>query len=504
MADDPVQMVPLTEVQALIAAAVLPVQTALDEAKRTIRTLLRQIYGTRSERAEIVLDAEGQQFINPAWHVGTPAPSPVSENPAEAEAPVRAKRQVHGVAQRHPHLPIKETQAALAPELQEQVEEGSLKIERTGRFHDSLVVPRGSPFIQREFEVQLVKAADSQPVLVAPMTPQLVEGGSLADETIHSLVIAKFMDAIPLHRTLCAWERQQIDVSKQTVNDALTAWSATFQSLAETIITLVLTAEVVFADESWARVQKPGSCASTNIWTLVGNGLVGYQFTPDRTHKRAAEIIPPDFRGYLMCDAWAGWKTLADIRRAGCNAHARRPFAAFAKENDDAAKMVRLYADLYRFEHLATEGPPQTLLERRMTIRTRDSTPIMDQIEVEAARIAKSYPNSHPLAEGARYIANHREALRRFLREPLLPPDNNAAENALRINALIRKNSMFFGSNEGGERAAIALTVLHSCRLTGTEPLAYLQRVTPALIQHRRGKSIDLAALIPVPQAKPS
>ena len=39
---------------------------------------------------------------------------------------------------------------------------------------------------------------------------------------------------------------------------------------------------------------------------------------------------------------------------------------------------------------------------------------------------------------------------------------------------------MFFGSDAGAERAAIALTVLHSCRLANIEPLTYLQHVTPA------------------------
>jgi hypothetical protein len=73
----------------------------------------------------------------------------------------------------------------------------------------------------------------------------------------------------------------------------------------------------------------------------------------------------------------------------------------------------------------------------------------------------------------------------------------NAAENALRINALIRKNSMFFGSEDGGKRAATAFTVLHSCRLAGLAPHAYLAKVTPDLLRHRQGRTVDLAALTP-------
>ena len=85
---------------------------------------------------------------------------------------------------------------------------------------------------------------------------------------------------------------------------------------------------------------------------------------------------------------------------------------------------------------------------------------------------------------------------------PLLPPDNNAAEGALRINALIRKNSMFFGSEDGAERAAVALTILHNCRLAGVEPLRYLQQVTPTLLLHAKGRKQDLCKLTPLAMAK--
>ncbi len=484
------------QIAAAVHAAVLPLQQSLEEAKRTIRSLLAHIHGVKSERIEVRLDAEGQLCIDPSWLTGRPAPTP---DPAAApeEKPAPQKRTVTGIAQRHPHLKIEEATAAIPAELQEQVDAGVLNIERTGHYTDSLVVPRSRPFIRREHEVRVVTSATGVPALQIPMCPRIVEGGVLADESIHHLMVAKFLDAIPFFRTLTAWQRQRIDISKQTVNDAATAWCATFAPLAETIIERVLRAQVVFADDGWARTQRTGSCAPGNMWTLVGDGVVGYRFTAGRRHEHAREIIPNDFTGYLMCDGWAGWKTVADSTRGGCNAHARRPFALLADENDDAARMVQLYAALYRVEHDAATGPPEDLFERRRNLRHTQSTPIFDRIEAEAARIATVYPFSHPLAKGARYIAHQRDPLRQFLTNPLLPPDNNAAEGALRINALIRKNSLFYGTEVAGARAAVALTVLHTCRLAGVEPLAWLQRVTPALVLHRRGRTVDLNALIP-------
>lgn len=481
-----------------VAEATAPLREALEDAKRTIATLLRQIHGVRSERTEVVLDAEGQLRLQLGITQPVPVPPPAAAGEDDGQAARRGTpRSRAGIAQRHPHLRIDETQAPLDPTLQEQVDAGVLRVERTGRFTDALVVQRAPAFIRREHEIRLVKAADGIPALTAPMQPRLVEGGVLADETIHHLMIAKFLDAIPFHRTLTGWQRQRIDLSKQTVNDAVTAWCTIFAPLADAIIAEILRAEVVFADDGWARTQAKGACAAANIWTLVGNGLVGYRFSAGRTHAVAPTIIPATFTGYLMCDGWAGWKTVADAQRGGCNAHARRPFARLAGENQDAALMVGLYAELYAVEHEANAGPPDGLLDRRDRLRRERSAPILDRIEQEAARIATAYPFSHPLAEGARYIANQRERLRRYLTQPLLPPDNNAAEGALRINALIRKNSLFFGSELAGERAAVALTVLHSCRIAGIEPHDWLAQVTPTLIRHAHGRQADLHALIP-------
>ena len=48
-----------------------------------------------------------------------------------------------------------------------------------------------------------------------------------------------------------------------------------------------------------------------------------------------------------------------------------------------------------------------------------------------------------------------------------------------------------------GHRDAVALTVLHSCRLLSLIPIDYLTAVTPALLLHRRGGKQNLANLTP-------
>ncbi len=55
------------------------------------------------------------------------------------------------------------------------------------------------------------------------------------------------------------------------------------------------------------------------------------------------------------------------------------------------------------------------------------------------------------------------------------------------------------GSDSGGERAAIAFSILGSCRLAGADPIEYLTDVLPKLT--RRVRLLDLPALLPSPWA---
>ena len=71
---------------------------------------------------------------------------------------------------------------------------------------------------------------------------------------------------------------------------------------------------------------------------------------------------------------------------------------------------------------------------------------------------------------------------------------NNAAENSIRPLVLGRKNWLFVGSAQAGERAANILSLIESAKLCGHDPWAYLKDVFERLPTQ---KNSELEQLLP-------
>jgi len=75
-------------------------------------------------------------------------------------------------------------------------------------------------------------------------------------------------------------------------------------------------------------------------------------------------------------------------------------------------------------------------------------------------RHSRSSPASPPTAAAIRYALSRWRALTCYVEDGQLEFYNNAAERALRVVALGRKNFLFAGSDAGGERAAAMYSLL--------------------------------------------
>lgn len=78
------------------------------------------------------------------------------------------------------------------------------------------------------------------------------------------------------------------------------------------------------------------------------------------------------------------------------------------------------------------------------------------------------------MGKAVSYASGQWESLEVYLQDAQIEIDNNLVENAIRPTALGKKNWLFFGDADTGERSAIIYSIIESCRRNGVEPYTYL------------------------------
>jgi len=128
---------------------------------------------------------------------------------------------------------------------------------------------------------------------------------------------------------------------------------------------------------------------------------------------------------------------------------------------------------LYDIEDRMADRSP----EERFVVRQRESVPILDRLE---RRLRETQPTLRPsskLAEAIGYVLNRWPAMTQYTQDGRYAIDNNLIERELRPSVIGRKNYLFFGSEAGGEAAAIWYTIIQSARRSLVDILPYLTDV---------------------------
>jgi transposase len=173
---------------------------------------------------------------------------------------------------------------------------------------------------------------------------------------------------------------------------------------------------------------------------------------------------------------------------ANCWSHARRNFVEIEPNYPrECREVLGLIGELYGVERLAPrlaglQGPlRQEALETRARLRAEHSRAIIDRIWQWASNQTGT-PQSG-LRKAVMYLLERRAGLTRFLDDPRVPLDNNAAERALRGMVVGRKNHYGSRSLRGTQVAALFYSLMETAKLCDVEPTAYLSEAAVAAIR---------------------
>jgi hypothetical protein len=240
-------------------------------------------------------------------------------------------------------------------------------------------------------------------------------------------------------------------------------------------------------DETPVRYLAPGQGRTGQgyLWVLgVPKADVIFQWQTSRSASCLDNVIHADFKGVLQTDGYSAYSCFTQdkprIELAGCWAHVRRGFFE-AKEQDPkrAGWILRQIQQLYAIEaglRQARAGPAL-----RQALRTSQSRMIQDRLVEALLRWRARYLPQSGLGKAIDYTLSRWPSLGVYLENSSVEIDNNLLENAIRPTALGKKNWLFFGDAQAGERSAILYSVLESCRRRGVEPAFYLRDVLEKL-----------------------
>lgn len=327
---------------------------------------------------------------------------------------------------------------------------------------------------------------------VAPSRP--IARGLAGPGFLAHVLVSKYADHLPLYRQSQIYAREGLEIPRSTLADWVGGASELLEPLVTCVGRYVLSAQKIHGDDTPVPVLCPGrgTTKQGRLWTYVRDDrpaasseppAVLFRYSPDRKGERPQAHLA-SFSGVLQADAYAGFDRLYGerIQEAACWAHVRRKFYEIhvAHASPIAAEALERIGRLYAIEAEIRGKPPH----ERCAARQARAGPEFAALHAWLQSTVTSLSTKSELALAIRYALSHWMALTRYRDDGRLEIDNNAAERALRAVALGRKNWLFAGSDDGGERAAAMYTLLGSAKLNELDPEGYLRHVLERIADH--------------------
>ena len=327
----------------------------------------------------------------------------------------------------------------------------------------------------------------------------LLRNSILTPSLAAALINAKYVNSMPLDRMEKEFDRNEINISKQTMSNWLMLLSEKyFTAVCERIKSELLAYHVNQSDETPVQVlHKDGKPGGKSYMWVHRSGefyrdkqIVLFEYQPGRAHKFPLEFYK-DYKGILVTDGLSQYhlvdKKLDGVDNSNCWVHARRFFAdavkAASRGDPASAKRSIAYQALLRISSIykIEESLKDLTPDERLRVRIKSIKPLVDEYFTWIKEQASQALPKGKTAEGITYCINQEQYLRVFLKDGEVPVDNSASERALRTFCIGRNNWKFCNTERGAQASANIYSISETAKLNNLKPLKYFEYILTQL-----------------------
>jgi transposase len=344
----------------------------------------------------------------------------------------------------------------------------------------------------------------------------LVEGHRFDSSVAAEIITGKYGYHLPFYRQQDWFAGSGWCPTRSTLLNILVAAEFVLRPLADYYRRLLMTTDVIGCDETRVTLITPAALPviakdapvrdrrrhevlaeaiskerpslNARMWAYraVHLPINVFDFTVSRERYGPDDVLK-DFRGILMADCWSGFQQIhlrSDLRitRVACLTHARRHVHDCRTSHpQQASVLLAMFRQLYEIEGRAKE----LSADDRLALRQSESVPVLNRMRTYLDSGAVSLPHVLPksdFAQAVNYLNNHWEQLILFTTNGRIPIDNNDVEQLMKQVAVGRKNWLFLGSPDAGERSATLLTLISTALRCDLDVWAYLKDVLDQLL----------------------
>ncbi len=495
----------LIEAQARLSGA----EAMIAHLELMIEKMRRERYAPRSERSQRLLDQMELELEELTAARGEGAAKDEAAAPVQVQGFTRRKVERRAFPADLPRRRIVHPTPTSCPCC------GGIRLSKLGEdVTETLdVVPR--QWFVTEHVREKYSCRDCETIAQPPAPFHAIARGYAGPSLLAMILTEKYANHQPLNRQSERYAREGIEIPLSTMADHVGAAAAALTPIHELIRCHVFGAERIHGDDTTVPVLAKGKTRTGRLWTYVRDDrpfggkdppAAAFFYSADRRADNPQAHLAA-YTGILQADAYAGFNSVYALDRkpgliveAACWAHGRRKLfeladiAAKARAKKPAAispiafEAVRRIDAIFMAER-AINGLPA---DRRLAVRQAEIAPLVKDLLAWMAAERAKLSRHNEVAKAMDYMLKRIDAFTRFIEDGRVCLTNNAAERALRGIALGRRSWLFAGSDRGGERAAVILSLVQTAKLNDIDPQAWLADVLARIADHRSSRLHEL------------